>query len=151
MRQDDTKKSLICQCCLLHCWTGQGYKNKMKQKNEYRAVLFNICVFWIHYHTVWESMQVSHCCMINESILHKRFFNCVAPPLFSFVAIRDSSNEVKPAALGALTIIPLFVIYLDWLDRIFSARLHISVIHCCIWSHVDFWNWTSPLQSKQVN
>lgn len=67
-------------------------------------------------------MWASHCCITNESILAKRFFNCVAPPLLSFVAIRDSSNEVKPAALDALTIIPLFFIYPDSLDTMFLQR-----------------------------
>lgn len=145
MKQDDSKMSLICRYCLFHCWTGQGYKNKMKPKNEYRAVLFNICVFW-HTITVWESMWVSHCCIINESILGKRFFNRVAPPLCSFVAIRDSSNEVKPAAPGALTIFHCSS-YLDWLDRI-------SLQGCRWMKHTNnhFSDaWLSPIVLKYAN
>lgn len=105
-------------------WRFHPNNNTAKQQvcsgpNEYSPVLFNICVFQTHCHTVVrEFLWASHCCIPNESVLGERLFNRVAPPLLSFVAIRDSRNEVKPAALDVFTIIPLFI-YLDSLDTMF--------------------------------
>lgn len=115
--------------------------------DEYSPVLFNICAFRIHCHTVVrEFMWASHCCIRNESILGWRFFSRVAPPLRSFVAIRDPSNEVKPTAMDALTIILLFFIYPEPLDPMSLQRYVFSeiqlfhfILFCFLCSECPIW------------
>lgn len=100
--------------------------------HECSPVLFNICVFQIQCHTVsQEVMWASHCCITNEAILGERFFKRVGPPLLSFVAIRDFSNEVKPAALDGLTIITLF------LKQAWLSPLILKEANCWLFLHHD--------------